>query len=190
MIARGPGPGPTRMPSSATTSTAAIAVRVADCVPVLLAEEDRPGGCGHPRGVARCRQPGDNRRRDRAADLLWSPAGAHHCRRRSVHRSVLLRSVGEHGIRRSARPVTTPRCSNAGSDPSPSGKFHLDLWRATRDQLEGAGVMPDNIHIAELCTKTHADRFHSYRVEGNGGGEDGRDHWGGRGVGEDGGSEG
>jgi copper oxidase (laccase) domain-containing protein len=51
-------------------------------------------------------------------------------------------------------------------EPRSAGKFHLDLWRATRDQLEGAGVMPDNIHIAELCTKTHAHVFHSYRVQG------------------------
>ena len=26
--------------------------------------------------------------------------------------------------------------------------------------------MPENIHVAELCTKTHADVFHSYRVLG------------------------
>ena len=25
--------------------------------------------------------------------------------------------------------------------------------------------MPGNIHVAELCTKTHADVFHSYRVK-------------------------
>jgi copper oxidase (laccase) domain-containing protein len=26
--------------------------------------------------------------------------------------------------------------------------------------------MPGNIHVAELCTKTHAGTFHSYRVRG------------------------
>ena len=51
-------------------------------------------------------------------------------------------------------------------EPRSAGTFHLDLWRATRDQLEGAGVMPGNIHVAELCTKTHASTFHSYRVQG------------------------
>ena len=51
-------------------------------------------------------------------------------------------------------------------EPRAEGKFHLDLWRASRDQLEGAGVMPDTIHVAELCTKTHADVLHSYRVMG------------------------
>jgi copper oxidase (laccase) domain-containing protein len=51
-------------------------------------------------------------------------------------------------------------------DPRAAGKFHLDLWRATRDQLEGAGVLPANIHVAELCTKTHAATFHSYRADG------------------------
>jgi copper oxidase (laccase) domain-containing protein len=26
--------------------------------------------------------------------------------------------------------------------------------------------MADNIHIAELCTRTHADALHSFRVDG------------------------
>ncbi len=48
----------------------------------------------------------------------------------------------------------------------PSGRSHVDLWRANADQLEAAGVPPDQIHVARLCTKTHADVLHSYRVLG------------------------
>ena len=51
-------------------------------------------------------------------------------------------------------------------EPRPAGKFHLDLWRAASDQLEGAGLAAGSIHIAGLCTKTHAAALHSYRVDG------------------------
>lgn len=46
------------------------------------------------------------------------------------------------------------------------GRRQLDLWKATRDQLEGSGVPPTSIYTAELCTKTHATTLHSYRVDG------------------------
>jgi copper oxidase (laccase) domain-containing protein len=45
-------------------------------------------------------------------------------------------------------------------------KPHLDLWRATRDQLGRAGVPPGQIHVAELCTFHHPAVFHSYRRDG------------------------
>jgi YfiH family protein len=43
----------------------------------------------------------------------------------------------------------------------------LDLERANRDQLERAGVLPDNIFTSGLCTKTHHGRLHSYRADRN-----------------------
>jgi len=46
------------------------------------------------------------------------------------------------------------------------GKYLLDLWTATRDQLTGAGVPSTQVHLAGVCTATHADVFHSYRVSG------------------------
>jgi YfiH family protein len=49
---------------------------------------------------------------------------------------------------------------------SPGRRPHFDLWRANRDQLEAAGVRPDAIHFSGLCTRTHADVFHSYRASG------------------------
>lgn len=47
---------------------------------------------------------------------------------------------------------------------------HFDLWRANREQLEEAGVLPTSIHTAGLCTRTHAGIFHSYRAAGAGAG--------------------
>ena len=49
---------------------------------------------------------------------------------------------------------------------SPGGRPHFDLWRANREQLEGAGIPPDAIHVAGLCTRTYPDIFHSYRAAG------------------------
>ena len=51
--------------------------------------------------------------------------------------------------------------------PAPTqGKFLLDLWTITRDQLAGAGVSPRHIHLAGICTVTHGDMLHSYRIDG------------------------
>lgn len=148
---------------------AAIAVRVADCVPVLLSDEaGRAVAAIHAgwRGVsARAIIAG--------VDALWSNYG--------VRPERLIAAVG---------PSIGPCCYEVGEsvyqafrdaghhtsvleswfEPRPGGKFHLDLWRASRDQLEGAGVMSAHVHVAGLCTKTHANVFHSYRVDGTGAG--------------------
>ena len=47
-----------------------------------------------------------------------------------------------------------------------SAKPHLDLWAANRDQLRAAGVDPARIHVARLSTVAHPDVFDSYRVDG------------------------
>jgi YfiH family protein len=49
----------------------------------------------------------------------------------------------------------------------PGRKPHFDLWRANRDQLEGAGVPPGAIHTAGLCTRSDPATFHSYRAHGS-----------------------
>jgi YfiH family protein len=45
-------------------------------------------------------------------------------------------------------------------------KPHLDLWLANRDQLAGAGIPADHIHICGLSTVSYPDVFASYRVAG------------------------
>lgn len=45
-------------------------------------------------------------------------------------------------------------------------KPHLDLWAANRDQLVDAGLMADRISICRLSTVSHPDVFDSYRAAG------------------------
>jgi YfiH family protein len=144
---------------------AAIAIRVADCVPILLAEETgRAVAAIHAgwRGIASratiagvsALQTSYGVRPERIIAAVGPSIGPC-CYEVSESTYQTFRQAGHH-----------PSMLERWFEPRPAGKFYLDLWRATRDQLEGAGVMPDNIHIAELCTKTTADVFHSYRVDG------------------------
>ncbi len=43
------------------------------------------------------------------------------------------------------------------------GRFHLDLWKANRLQLEDAGVT--QIEVAGICTACHLDDWFSHRAE-------------------------
>lgn len=45
-------------------------------------------------------------------------------------------------------------------------KPHLDLWAANRDQLVKSGLSRDHIHICGLSTVSHPAVFDSYRVQG------------------------
>jgi YfiH family protein len=49
--------------------------------------------------------------------------------------------------------------------PTREGHARIDLHAANRDQLVSAGVSPDRIHLAPLCTMDRTDLFFSYRRE-------------------------
>ncbi len=49
--------------------------------------------------------------------------------------------------------------------PTRDGHARIDLQRANRDQLVAAGVTPERIYIASLCTMCRTDLFFSYRRE-------------------------
>ncbi|MCL2620905.1 MAG: peptidoglycan editing factor PgeF [Defluviitaleaceae bacterium] len=46
------------------------------------------------------------------------------------------------------------------------GKFHIDLWKICRESLILAGLRPENIEIAGLCTYENRDLFFSHRRDG------------------------
>jgi YfiH family protein len=49
--------------------------------------------------------------------------------------------------------------------PQPDDTVHLDMWTALRWQLEASGILPEHLHIAEICTACHTDEFYSHRAE-------------------------
>ena len=144
---------------------AAVVVRVADCVPILLADETgRHVAAVHAgwRGIAR-------RAVIAAVAALQSRYGVRPERLiAAVGPSIgpCCYEVGESTLQAFRDAGHHPSMIERWFEPRDGGRFHLDLWQATRDELEGAGVNSETIHVAELCTKTHADRFHSYRVHG------------------------
>lgn len=143
----------------------AIGVRVADCAPVLLADRRR--------GVVGAVHAGWRGTVQEAA-----AAGVEAMAREFGSQPIdLVAAVG---------PCLGPCCGEVGPEVveafreaghgedriarwfgnGVSGRPYLDLWRANADQLQEAGVEGANIHIAGLCTQTHAASFHSYRATG------------------------
>jgi YfiH family protein len=64
----------------------------------------------------------------------------------------------------------------ANSLLTPTGEGHalIDLHLANKNQLTDAGVAPENIYLAPLCTMERTDLFFSYRVENKTAGKTGR----------------
>jgi len=142
----------------------AIAVRVADCAPILLYDPVRGAvGAAHAgwRGTAAGAAAAAVRamRKEfgsRAADLV---AAVGPC---------LGACCGEVG------PAVVEAFRAGGADTAAvaawftagtGDRSFLDLERANRDQLEQAGMNPGAIFASGLCTKTHHGRLHSYRAE-------------------------
>jgi YfiH family protein len=137
----------------------AVSVRTADCVPLVLA--DRRTGA-----VA-------------AVHAGWkgTAAGAAIIAVRSLTSRYGTRPAD---VIAAVGPSIGPCCYEVGPDLAnhfsahpdadtwfvPGVKPHLDLWRATRDQLVRAEVPADQIHVCALCTFDHPAVFHSYRREG------------------------
>jgi YfiH family protein len=137
----------------------ALSVRVADCVPVLLADR-------RTRAVA-------------AIHAGWkgTAAGAVIV---AVESLTSMYGTVPGDIVAAVGPSIGPCCYEV--EPELAGRFsghadastwftrdpkpHLDLWRATRDQLARAGVRPEHTHVAALCTFDHPALFHSYRRDG------------------------
>lgn len=143
----------------------AIAVQVADCVPLLL------------------------------ADARTGAVAAAHAGWRGTAADVAGKTVRALGLRFDARPEDLvaavgpsigPCCYKVGAELvaaftaagwgaevplwfSPRGDQQvLDLWRANRDQLERAGVPASRIALSGLCTGCHPGWFDSYRRDGPG----------------------
>jgi YfiH family protein len=138
-----------------------LAVKTADCVPILI------------------------------GDSTTSAFAAVHAGWRGTSTSIALRAIEqlqqEFGaraadLRVAIGPAANVCCYEVGSEvinlfkerfpqsehlltPTREGHARIDLPQANRDQLINAGVSPDRIHAAPLCTMDRSDLFFSYRRE-------------------------
>ena len=140
----------------------AVGVRVADCVPILVADEATGGVAaihagwrGVTRGVVanaieQLMGRGDRRERGGLVAAIGPCIGAC-CFEvgRDVAAQIAL-----------AAPVARVVASERGE------KAYVDLRAAVRAQLAAAGVPPGRIDDVPGCTKHEAGRFHSFRRDG------------------------
>ena len=143
------------------TSKVLLMVKTADCVPVLI------------------------------ADAKTGAFAAVHAGWRGTSASIVLRAIdqlqSEFGaqakdLTAAIGPAANVCCYEVGSEvidrfkelfpqsdhlftPTREGHARIDLQTANRDQLISAGVSPERIHIAPLCTMDRTDLFFSYRRE-------------------------
>jgi YfiH family protein len=135
-----------------------MAVRVADCVPILIADRQgravaavHAGWRGTAAGIAAETVERLGRDGIAATELVAAvgPSVGPCCYQVDVIVKDAFQAV--HGDR-------SGWFAADGRD-----RWRLDLWTATVDQLAAAGVPPGAIHVARLCTSHHMDVFHSYR---------------------------
>jgi polyphenol oxidase len=127
----------------------AVAVKTADCTPILL------------------------------ADVRLRAVAAVHAGWRGTVQEIVAGAVAAMrerfgsapaDIHAAIGPAIGACCYEVGPEVSVhfglSGRTHIDLAAANRGQLERAGVAPGRIYVAGLCTRCHPERFHSFRRDG------------------------
>jgi len=128
------------------TPGAVVAVKTADCIPILLADErHRAVAAVHAgwRGTAARIAP-------RALEAMRARFGTEPA---DVHAAI------GPGIGKCCYEVGPEVAAQFGE----SGRAHIDLATVNRQQLAAAGVAPERLSLANLCTMCNPEEFHSYR---------------------------
>jgi polyphenol oxidase len=141
----------------------AIAVRVADCTPILLGDR-RLGVVGAAHAGWRGTVQGAASAAVRAMQESFGSKPNDLVAAIGPCLGVCCGEVGPEVVA-AFRDAGHPSASIARWFTAGSGdRSYLDLPLANRDQLEAAGIPAAEIHVAGLCTKTFAGVFHSYRA--------------------------
>jgi polyphenol oxidase len=128
------------------TPGSVVAVKTADCIPVLLVDERR-------RAVAAVHAGW----RGTVAQIVRRAVGSMHDRF-ATDPADLHAAIGP-GIGKCCYEVGPEVAAHFGE----KGRAHIDLPAANRAQLLSAGLAPSRIYVADLCTQCHPLDFHSYR---------------------------
>jgi YfiH family protein len=161
--------------------TRAIAIRTADCLPILIVDRrTKVVAAAHAgwRGLAKRVPPVVVERLatkfgSRGSDLLVAIGPAIGACCYEVGEDVRARFIGfaRADVDRwfAGQPSVWPGNPPIALAPTrrPAHWF-FDGWQCARDQLVAAGVPADQILVAELCTASHAGAFCSYRRDGAG----------------------
>ena len=138
-----------------------LAVKTADCVPILLGDSKTGAFAAVHAGW-----------RGTSASIL-----GHAIQELSKHYSTRPED-----LRAAIGPAANVCCYEVGAEvigqfkdrfpqadsllePTRDGHARIDLHKSNRDQLISAGVRPERIHLAPLCTMDRTDLFFSYRRE-------------------------
>jgi hypothetical protein len=123
-----------------------VAVKTADCIPVLLVDERR-------RAVAAVHAGW----RGTVARIVGETVAA--MGRRFGTRAADLHAAIGPGIGKCCYQVGAEVAAHFGGQ----GRGHVDLPDANRRQLEEAGVTPKRIYASKLCTMCRGEEFDSFR---------------------------
>jgi YfiH family protein len=138
-----------------------LAVKTADCVPVLIGDTATGAfaavhagwrGCSSSI-VTRAIEQLQREYQTKPADLRAAIGPA---------ANVCCYEVGPEVIAQFKERCALP---DSLFRPTHDGHAHIDLQTANREQLVSAGIAPDKIHIAPFCTMERTDLFFSYRRE-------------------------
>ena len=141
-----------------------LAVMVADCVPILLADcKSGAAGAAHAGWRGTCARVAPA-----AVVRLVTEFGT----RPDDVIAAIGPSIGPDDYEVGEALVDAFRSAGHGPEEVArwfirrSSRLHLDLWSANRDQLVAAGVSPDRIFTCGLSTRAHPEVFDSYRSDG------------------------
>ena len=128
------------------TPGAVVAVKTADCIPVLLIDVRHHAVAAIHAGW-----------RGTVAGIVGRAVEA--MRARFATGAAELHAAIGPGIGQCCYEVGPEVAEHFGRP----GRAHIDLPAANRDQLLAAGVVPERIYLSDLCTQCRPDEFHSYR---------------------------